>query len=152
MKYVMLGLVALVMGVGLVAVTHAQFTDTAATDNYGKIGLKKLTADIDTNFALIETGGFQIKSWGYPAVVGHTNGSAQVYMTQSGSVVGDGGTTATQTFTVAFIATPNVVITSSSAASATNAPYIGTIASNQFTVVTDGVGTNFQWIAHGRIK
>lgn len=93
-----------------------------------------------------------VSSYGYTAVVGHTNGSSQVWMTQAGSVVGGGETTKTQAFSVVYIATPYVVVTSSDAASATNAPYLGTVASNQFTVVTDGVGTNFNWISHGRIK
>ena len=95
----------------------------------------------------------KVSSYGYPAVVGHTNGSAQVYMTQSGAVTGGAGaTTYTQAFTVAFIAVPNVVVTPTVAAGVTNGLYISSIASNQFLVVTDDVGTNFQWIAHGRIK
>lgn len=38
------------------AVFADAYTDTDAADNHGKIGLKKLTADIDANFALVEGG------------------------------------------------------------------------------------------------
>jgi len=90
----------------------------------------------------------QVTSYGYPAVVGHTNGSAQVIMTQFGTLEnGAAVTTSTNTFPVSFIGTPAVVF--SQGISDTN--NVLTIASNYFTLVFCG-STNGSWIATGRVK
>lgn len=87
----------------------------------------------------------KVSSYGYPAVVGHTNGSAEVYMTQSGTnnLL---GTTQTNTFLVPFIAKPSVVWTALSG----NNTNITVVTSNAFT--TAGTAEDGCWIAHGRIK
>jgi len=96
--------------------------------------------------------GAELSSYTYTATIS-TNKTTQVYMLQSGAVVGGGETTHTQAFGVVFIATPNVVCTpTSGAAAATNGLVITSIASNAFEVLTGGVGTNFQWMAYGRVK
>ena len=55
MRNTLVGVLAVVVIASAMSFADS-YTDTAATDNYGKIGLKKLTADIDANFALVEAG------------------------------------------------------------------------------------------------
>jgi len=92
----------------------------------------------------------KVSSYGYPAVVGHTNGSAQVYMTQSGDIaITEVGQTITNTFPVTYIVTPQVVY-SFDAVVETNRLSTITKASNAWTI--SNITTTGQWIAHGRIK
>ena len=94
--------------------------------------------------------GTQVTSYGYPAMASHTNGSAQVYLTQTGTITGDpaGAYTATNTFAVTYIATPTVMWRYNTAGiPATNAT---TIASNAFTIAV--CQSNGTYIAVGRIK
>lgn len=131
----------------VLTVNSVSATNATVTSINGVTTLSATTVNATTVSASGKT-----TTYGYPAVAGHTNGSAQVYLMQSGSVVGNGSTTRTQAFDVAYIAAPNVVAISSTAASATNGLVMSTISSNQFLVITDTVATNFQWIAYGRIK
>jgi hypothetical protein len=92
----------------------------------------------------------KVTSYGYPIVVGDTNTSTKIYMTQAGTLSYVlAGQTSTNTFPTTFIATP-VVTWSVDVSQSTNNPSTLTIASNAFTV--SNCQTTGQWIAHGRLK
>jgi hypothetical protein len=132
-----------------VAGTLTTGTSTSTTDRVGAsltVGTN-ITAGA-TIAGVTVTGSGLVSSYGYPIVVGHTNGSAQVYLVQSGSTSMGPDYTTTNTFPVAYIATPSVIATYT--ASTTNAAglYV-TISTNSF--IATG-GTNYSWISYGRIK
>jgi len=109
----LVGVLAVALCAGFVIADS--FTDTAATDNYGKIGLKKLTADIDANFALVEGG--SVKS----ATASVTNGQSVTLSSQVTIMSGIGSSNgATNTITLATPYTADRMYVITIASDATN--------------------------------
>jgi hypothetical protein len=131
--------------------TSTTITNSLVVSNSVTAGSVSTTGSGDVTSADKVIAGTQVTTYGYPAMASHTNGSAQVYITQVGTVASTGNDatlTATNTFAVTFIATPTVMWSySTEGIPATNAT---TVASNAFTVAV--CQTNGTYIAVGRIK